>query len=622
VASNILIIVPRFAAYRSVYEFPLGLAYISSCLKCKDMDTDILNLNQGNVNVVELITNKLQTGKYKYVLTGGLSAHYKQIKTILDTVRSIDPNIKIIVGGGIITSTPELMYRYLLPDYIVLGEGELTIVELINELENGKKVNYINGIGYNLNNELIITKPRAPILELDSIPWPDFQGFEISTYLEAQSPNDILYSYVDDNSRLFPMISSRGCIYNCTFCFHPLGQKYRSRSVSNFVAEVKYISETYNVKGLAILDELLSADKVRLYEICNRLKELPYKLYWMCQLRVDSVDAEMLQIMKEAGCYLISYGFESASDRILKSMRKNITKDQIRNALKLTREAGIGIQGYFIFGDTMETKETAYETLAFWEEHKDYHITLGCIRPYPGSILWDKAITKYDLNTDSKQLDFLDKCINDPPNLSCLNDQEWSELRKDIQRVLLLNNHFGSLISSKKVAEKVYEIKVRCPHCNTDIIYNNFKQRILGIFKLTCRSCNQSFNMSPLAFGHVSDDYFRNIKVYNKLKEGTVSVIVTPCMNIGEFIAMKEIALQGVNIQGFMDIDDDKVGTLYSDSIIKKRDQDNVNKLAPDTYFLIPLTRFADKIFNHLISLGINIENICRLDEIIVGPTL
>ena len=620
--ANILIVVPRFAAYRSVYEFPLGLAYISSCLKYKGIEVDVLNLNQVDAGVKELIITKLHAGKYGYVLTGGLSAHYKQVKVIIETVRSVDPSIKLIVGGGLVTASPELMYRYLLPDYMVLGEGELTIVELIEELDSHSKATYIKGIGYNSNNELIITKPREPILELDSIPWPDFQGFEINTYLISQSPNDILYSYIDDNPRLFPIISSRGCVYNCTFCFHPLGQRYRSRSIDNFIEEVEFIVENYNVKGLAILDELLSDDKKRLYEICDRIKALPYNLYWMCQLRVDSVDSEMLAVMKEAGCFLISYGFESASTEVLKSMHKNINQEQIRTALKLTRKAGIGVQGYFIFGDPQETKETAYETLAFWEEYKDYHITLGCVRPYPGSVLWKNIITKYGLYTDSEQLNLLDKCINDPPNLSCLNEEEWIELRKNIQKALMLNTHFGSLIYSKKISDGVYEITVHCPHCHTETIYSNFKQRILGVFKLTCRNCNQSFNMSPLVFEHVKDDYPRNIEVYKKLKEGVVPVIVTPCMNIGEFTAMLEIALQGINIQGFMDLDDNKVGSLYLGKFIKKRDQDTIDSLTPGTYFLIPLTRFANRIFDHLVSLGVDVKYICRLDEVIVGPVL
>ena len=178
---------------------------------------------------------------------------------------------------------------------MVLGEGEITIVELINELNNGgENLECINGIGYRSNSgELIVTQHRAPVMDLDSLPWPDLEGFEFETYLEIQRPNDSLYLYVDDNPRFYPIISSRGCPYNCTFCYHPLGQKYRSRSIDDLIAEVEYVMEKYHVSNLAIFDELISADRKRLFQICDRLNNLPRKMHWMCQLWVDQIDEEI-----------------------------------------------------------------------------------------------------------------------------------------------------------------------------------------------------------------------------------------------------------------------------------------------------------------------------------------
>lgn len=622
-AGQILIIVIRYIPIgeRAYYEFPLGLAYVSACLKRAGYDVDVLNLNHYDGSQFDLIRDKMTRNKYRYVLTGGLSAHYQQIKRVVDGVRRCDPDTAVIIGGGVMSATPELMYRHIQPDYMVMGEGEITIVELIDELNNGgKNLESINGIGYRSSSgELIVTQSRAPIMDLDRLPWPDLEGFQLETYLEMQRPNDNLYLYADDNPRFYPIISSRGCPFNCTFCYHPLGQKYRSRSIDGFMAEVEYVMGKYQVNNLAIFDELLSTNRERLFQICDRLKNLPRKLHWMCQLRVDQIDEEMLRTMREAGCFLISYGFESASDIVLKSMNKHITKAQIGRALYLTREAQIGIQGYFIFGDPAETSQTAYETLDFWERHRDYHITMGYIRPYPGSPLWSREMAQGHLDTDRVQLEFIDQCVYAPPNLTKMNDKEWFALQKDVQKAIIMNDHFGELTSSEKSGENSYSITIRCPHCRQLTTYPNFHQRILGIFKLACRNCNQVMNMTPLAFGYVRDDYVRNLEVFRKIKSGDVPVTVTPCMSEPEFAAMAEIALDAVRIENFMDISDEKVGRKYMGKNILKRNAENVNSVSKDNFFLIPLSRFANRIFSHLLSLGVDKNRICRLDEIIIG---
>jgi radical SAM superfamily enzyme YgiQ (UPF0313 family) len=621
--NGILIIVARYIPFKekSYYEFPLGLAYVSSCLKKAGHNVEVLNLNHHDGDQADLIKRRLTEGRYAYVLTGGLSAHYKQIKGIVADVRSADPDVTIIVGGGVVTSTPDLMFDYLRPDYAVVGEGEETIVELIDELENGGKgVDRVRGICYpDSSGSLVKTLARPAITDLDAIPWPDLDGFEFETYLDMQMPNDSLYLYIEDNPRFYPIISSRGCPYNCTFCYHPLGQKYRSRSVDDFAREVSHVAGRYGINSLAIFDELISADRKRLFEICDRLGSLPTRLHWMCQLRVDTVDPEMLARMKEAGCFIISYGFESASNTVLRSMKKHIDRKQIERALKLTREAGIGVQGYFIFGDTAETPETARETLDFWKEHNSYHITLGYVRPYPGSELWNREVERGGLDTFEKQLAFLGRCVTDPPNLSGMNEAEWFALKKDVQKALITNDHFGELVSSERLDGDRSAITIRCPHCAEVSTYKSFHQRILGIFKVTCRKCNQPMNMTPLAFDSVKEDYAVNLEAFHRIKDGVVPVTVTPCMHEAEFAAMAEVALSGVEIENFMDMSDQKVGQTYMGRTILKRSAENIASICGDNYFLIPLTRYANRIVAHLLSLGIERSRICRLDEILVG---
>ncbi len=617
---KILIIVLRYTPYKekSYYEFPLGLAYVSASLKKAGHFIRVLNLNHHDGTQFDLIKSALADGDIKYVLLGGLSAHYRQLKSIVNDVRSVRDDVVVIVGGGVVTSTPELMYDHLGPDCIVLGEGESTIVELVNELDNGgRHLGDVRGIGYrNGSGNFVTTPPRAPIMDLDALPWPDLEGFEFETYLDMQRPNDSLYLYINDKPRFYPIISSRGCPYNCTFCYHPLGQKYRSRSVDNFIGEVEYVCEKYNVNNLAIFDELISADRNRLFEICERLSAMPRKLNWMCQLRVDKVDEEMLETMKAAGCFIISYGFESANDDVLKSMNKHITKAQIQRAMELTRKAGIGIQGYFIFGDPCETRETARETLDFWKQHQSYHITMGYIRPYPGSVLWKSAISSGNMRTASQQLEFLDSCISAPPNLTKMNEAEWFELQKDVQKAIITNDHFGELVASKKNAPNDYSITIRCPHCMETVTYNNFHQRILGPFKIACRKCHQAMNMTPRAFEDSSADFSKNYEAFRTITSGRVPVSVTPCMNEAEFAAMADLFLNGARIVNFMDASEAKANRTYFGKPVLKRNIENIQSLCGGHYFLIPLTRFANRILDHLQASGVPRDHICRLDEI------
>jgi anaerobic magnesium-protoporphyrin IX monomethyl ester cyclase len=625
---NVLIIIPRYIPYRTkaYYEFPLGLAYVSASLKRGGYDVDVINLNHCDDTQSSLICGKLNGGKkYHYVMSGGLSAHYKQLKEIVSDVRSGDKDAVVVLGGGIMSSTPELMYRYLKPDYMVLGEGEITVIELLSEIESGgKNLEFVKGIGYrDEKGDLIITRRRESVDNLDILPWPDLDAFEFDTYLKYQKANDNYYQYIHDEPRFYPIISSRGCPYNCTFCYHPLGRRYRSRSVEDFLKEVRFVVDKYGINNLAIFDELLSVDRNRLLEICEGLKPFSDRVRWMCQLRVDNIDKELLHTMRDAGCFLISYGFESANNEVLTSMKKHITKEQIEEALKLTREAGLCIQGYFIFGDTSETSETSRETLDFWKKYHDYHITLGYIRPYPGSELWEREVSKGHLDTDEKQLDFLNACINAPPNLSKMNSDEWFQLQKDVQKATMLNDHFSGEVSSEREEEEgTYTIKVECILCGERNVYKHFRQRILGISKIGCRKCNQQMNISPLIFQHVKEDYERNVKVFEKMKGGLVKVTVTPCMNEAEFVAMYEVALRGIDVVDFMDKDKLKCKERYWGKHVLHRNKAQVwvvDKVYND-YFLIPLTRFADRIFNELVEFGVDKNRICRLDEVIIGP--
>lgn len=494
---NYLIVIPKYVAKVGLYyEFPLGLAYISSALKSKGFNVFCINLNHQSEPLPMAIKNAIKKNKIDAVCTGGLSTHYHDVDNVLKAVKNISPEIITIIGGGLFSSEPELILRSLGADYGVFEEGEETIVELAAMLENGKYVEGVNGLYYfDGDGQVVFTGPRKPIPDIDMISWPDYEGPDINKFLDMQTPLSAYYLYPHDNPRLIPMISTRSCPFSCTFCYHPIGKKYRARSLDNFFNELEYLINTYNVNMIGLMDELFSTEKERMFEFCKRIKQ--YNIKWGAQTRVSDIDRDTIHALKDSGCYYISYGLESKSDVILKSMKKHVKTIEIDKALELTQKANIGIQGNFIFGDPAETEETIQETLDWWRANIRYSINLGFIIPYPGSDDYTYAVN----NGLIDKLDYIKKGCP-PINLTKIPQARYKKLQRKIMHDAEKYKIFCKIISQKKMQtnepkkDNMYVLKIRCPHCNSINIYKNMPKIYYGRYNgLVCRNCNQKFTL-------------------------------------------------------------------------------------------------------------------------------
>ena len=496
------------------YLFPLGLAYISSVLKQAGHKVDILNLNHRQGNIENLIHETLDVGaKYDFVCTGGLSPHYRQVKIIVDAVHSHKSDTGIILGGGLISSEPELMFNALNPDYIVIGEGEKAITELLSCLEKKGDLGGVLGVGFrDKSGKVICNKPQTAIMDLDSLPLPDFEGFEFETYLNNQKPTDMFSYDLHDFPRVYPIICSRSCPYLCTFCFHPIGNKYRQRSIDNIMQELEYAIKRYRINNIAIYDELFSHDRERVYEFCRKIKELfkqiPWECKWGCQMRVDGLDEELLRTLKDAGCYMVSYGFESYSPIVLKSMNKHITPVQINQAVHSTLKHNLSIQANFIFGDRAETMETAQETLNYWKNNIPAGIMLAFINPFPGTVLYKHACERGIIKD---KLDFIENHILEAINMTDgMTDSEFEKLKLDIFEAELKYRMCTIPVSVKKRKDTgTYNFRVKCPHCNENVEYRNYIIRYKSLFNLMmyCRQCRRRFFLISRLYQYVVKSY-------------------------------------------------------------------------------------------------------------------
>ena len=427
---NVLYIIPRYRTYgmEGHYVMPMGILYVSAYVKRSDIaNVYTLNLNHESGEEYDILQSYITKNNIDFVGLGGLSGEYSDIFRVVSYVRKIDPNVIIQVGGGIMTADP-MVTMQAMPDvdFGIIGEGEQTSVELIDAIARKIDVTSVNGIIYRDENGLRITNRRVEIDDLDTLPLPDYEGFNYAEYLRLNpdlSDEGKKYSQVS-------VIGGRSCKYNCTFCFHPSGSKYRQRSLDSIFSEIDYLVKNYDISYIALREELFATDNERVRQFCERVRV--YDFDWSIQLRIDSINQELVDLLKNTRCRYLFVGVESADNRVLKSMRKGITLTQIEHALDMLRDAGLNSRSGVIFGDTVETFETAMFTLDWFKKNYTKHrMFVDMIIAFPGSVLYRRAC---DSGVIPNPVEFLkDGCPI--VNVSQMNDTEFATLVTTIEKM-------------------------------------------------------------------------------------------------------------------------------------------------------------------------------------------
>jgi radical SAM superfamily enzyme YgiQ (UPF0313 family)/transposase-like protein len=388
-----LLIMPRFVrVIGESYAFPLGLAHISAVLKQADHEVHCLNLNHHEGSPGSVIEQTVRAVDPDVCGTGGLTPHFAMIRSILASTRRAKPSVVNIVGGGVFSSAPEIVAPLFDIDFGVIGEGEETIVDFAERLSDATEIGKVDGIMFrDSGGSWKRSQRRDPIRDLDSIPWPDYDGFEFSRLLDiSENFGRMEPLRIEQGHREMVIAASRSCPFACSFCFHPTGRVYRERDLDNFFKELDYLVDKYEFDSLMVYDELFAIKPERLIEFCDRIK--PYNIGWAAQLRVSIATEDVIQRMRDANCVLVSYGLESADDHVLESMGKKIRRVELERALELTYDNKMEIQGNFIFGDAAETLETANNTFDWWARNRKYQINLVPLETMPGSPLYRKAL--------------------------------------------------------------------------------------------------------------------------------------------------------------------------------------------------------------------------------------
>lgn len=386
---NILLVVPDNGSYIST--FPLGLGYIAAVLRNAGHSVKIFCKDVYHYSSSDL-TKYIDTHDFD-VVGSGTCGGYRQYREMKDIAMAVSNSCRkpvFITGGHLVTPEPQYFLKLLHCDYVVLGEGEETMVELCRCLESGIPTDNVKGIAFfDDNGNFIQTERREEIADLDALPYPAWDLFPMDHYTLLRDP------HCQDHERSMIMYSGRGCLFNCNFCYR-MEKGLRIRSADNIIAEMRTLKERYNISYISFYDELLVNSVDRVTEFCKKLIEAKLDMHWNCNGRLNFAKRDMLQLMKQAGCVFINYGIESLDEQALKNMNKNLTVKQITEGIENTLEAGISPGYNIIWGNIGEDEHSLQLGVDFLLKYDDHsqRRTIRPVTPYPGCPLYYYAIEK------------------------------------------------------------------------------------------------------------------------------------------------------------------------------------------------------------------------------------
>ncbi len=374
--------------------FPIGFAYIATAISnagfdCEILDLDVLRLSDEDLEV------QIKNAEFSVVAMGCIVTGYKYIKKICELIKKYH-DVPIIVGNSVATSIPHILLNKTKADIGVIGEGDITIIELLSALRDNNSIEDVKGIYFKKNGKVIFTEERDLIKSLDDIPFINYGLFDMIVYIERFKLNiPEPYPMEFDMIKALPINTARGCPFQCTFCFHVFrGKKYRHRSVENIVKEIEMLKEKYGLNYVQFADELSLFSKKQAEELADFFIKKKIKIFWTADCRAGFLkenDIELARKLKLAGCVSLGYSLESADETILKAMDKQIKITDFEIQTKILHEAGIIPVTSIVIGYPQETPETLQKTFDCCLKCNIYPST-GYLLPQPGTPMYDLAI--------------------------------------------------------------------------------------------------------------------------------------------------------------------------------------------------------------------------------------
>ena len=487
---KILFINPSLRPGNSAHLFlPVGLGYVVTYVKEHGYDFDILDVDAGNYTN-DYIEKYFMKNKFDVICMGSIVTHYRWIKWCINMIKEHQPEAKVVVGNSVGGSIPEVLFQTTKVDIVIYGEAEVTIKELFDALKMNKSLgeivephveiphmnkgypSTIKGIGipglmYRAKNNLVVNNgKRKAVKNIDDFPFPDWELFDVETYLKASIGvrGTYTWNFKPEDAVVMPVNTARGCVFKCTFCHYVFWHDpYRHRSSGNVIAEIKQLQKKYKANFFNFWDELSFHKISPANKFLDELIKADLNIHFTCAIRADLMGKdkdnkgneiprkERLELAKKfvtAGCTSAGYSLESGSNVILEAMNKKVKSEYFQEQVEVCREAKLVTNTSIIIGYPQETSKTITETMTQLEKLKVYPST-GFLLPLPETGMWKHAIE----NNHIKDIDHYLTQITERQDFSLnMTKMDHKQLVNETKNWLArLNKSFGNILNKDKL---------------------------------------------------------------------------------------------------------------------------------------------------------------------------
>lgn len=364
----------------------LGIGYMSAVLEQNGYDVDVLDASALELSYDEIGQEIIERNP-DIVSISALTPTIGVALDSADKVKQVKPDTIVVLGGYHPTFEFKSVLEEPSVDVVVRGEGEYTLLELVRAVENKEDLKDVAGLAFHDESDgsLVLTPDRPVIPDLDELPFPAFHLFPMEKY-----------RILNITTNVATIITTRGCPMQCSFCSSAAlhGNKLRRRSYENVCDEIELRLKEENIDTIAFMDDTFTLNKKFVRDFCAEIKRRDLKFWWGCTSRVDTLDEDLLQTMKDAGCITIFIGVESADQQMLEKMNKNITVSKTVNAFKMARKVGIRTIASCVIGMPEDTKKSIKQTIDFVKKLNPNYALYSLATPYPGTRFYNETFKK------------------------------------------------------------------------------------------------------------------------------------------------------------------------------------------------------------------------------------
>jgi len=375
---------------RQKFGQPLGIMYLAGYLRkfLPELQIQLLDMLPEKFTI-ESLAEKISEFKPDILGISAMSFEANEMHQLAKEAKKIFPQMPVVAGGPYITTASAKAFSDQNIDFIVRGEGEQTLLELVNYIFYRKgNLNQILGLGFRQNGETKINPDRPYFQNLDALPFPAWDLIRIEKYFELPRFGT---TYV--HKEYMQVMTSRGCPFHCTYCHRIFGVGFRPRTPENVLAELEILQKKFGIKEIYFVDDCFNCKPARAKRICELIVErgLKFSINFPNGIRGDVIDQELLDKMKSAGTYRITFAVETASERIQKLIKKNLNLEKVKKAIEMTDKMGILVDGFFMIGFPGEKKSEIEQTLNFALKSRLHSLNIFFVTPFEGTELYRQA---------------------------------------------------------------------------------------------------------------------------------------------------------------------------------------------------------------------------------------